>query len=171
MDEEFMDASLIVLLAEDNRDDAFLMQRAFKHHGLMRPPHIVDDGAKAIAYLAGEGVYSDRTTHPFPGLIILDLKMPRVDGFEVLQWLQDHPDYRVIPTIVWSSSADQRDVKHAYCLGANAYLCKPSDFPEFKAMLGRLLAFWEDCLKPGPVPQAPTCESLGETHPFSRVRK
>jgi CheY-like chemotaxis protein len=171
MDEEFMDASLIVLLAEDNRDDAFLMQRAFKHHGLMRPPYIVDDGAKAIAYLAGEGVYSDRTTHPFPGLIILDLKMPRVDGFEVLQWLQDHPDYRVIPTIVWSSSADQRDVKHAYCLGANAYLCKPSDFPEFKAMLGRLLAFWEDCLKPGPVPQAPTCESLGETHPFSRVRK
>lgn len=162
-----MDPSLTVLLVEDNETDAFLMQRAFKSHGLMRPPHVVEDGAKAIDYLAGEGIYSDRVAHPFPGLIILDLKMPGTDGFVVLQWLRDHPDFRVIPTIVWSSSSDQRDVKHAYCLGANGYLCKPTDFGEFKRMLGRLLAFWEDCLKPPPLPQAPTCESLKDSHPFA----
>ena len=165
-----MDPSSSVLIAEDNPDDALLMQHAFKSHGLMRPPHIVDNGADAIAYLAGEGIYSDRVAYPFPNLIILDLKMPRVDGFQVLEWIKDHPDFRVIPTVVWSSSSDQRDVKHAYCLGANGYLCKPNDFPEFKAMLGRLLAFWDDCLKPSPMPGMPSCESLKETHPFSSVR-
>jgi len=165
----FMDPSLSVLLAEDNRDDAFLMERAFKQHGLMRPPHIMENGADAIAYIAGEGIYSDRVAHPFPNLIILDLKMPRVDGFQVLEWIRDHPDFRVIPTVVWSSSSDPRDVKHAYCLGANGYLCKPNDFPEFKTMLGHLLAFWDDCLKPGPAPHAPSCESLKGAYPFSAV--
>ena len=158
---------MIVLLAEDNHDDAFLMQRAFKAHGLMRPPHIVDNGGDAIAYIAGERIYSDRIAYPFPNLVILDLKMPRVDGFQVLEWLRDHPDFRIIPTVVWSSSPDQRDVKHAYCLGANGYLCKPTDFPKFKAMLGRLLAHWDDCLKPAPVPHLPDCASLKESHPFS----
>jgi len=162
-----MDPSLTVLLVEDNETDAFLMQRAFKSHGLMRPPHVVEDGAKAIEYLKGEGIYGDRVAHPFPGLIILDLKMTGTDGFVVLQWLRDHPDFRVVPTVVWSSSSDQRDVKHAYCLGANGYLCKPTDFAEFKRMLGRLLAFWDDCLKPPPLLQAPSCESLKDTHPFA----
>jgi CheY-like chemotaxis protein len=166
----FMDPSVNVLLAEDNPDDAFLMQRAFESHGLMRPPHIVEDGAQAIAYLAGEGIYADRVTFPFPNLVILDLKMPRMNGFQVLEWIKEHPDFRVIPTIVWSSSSDQRDVKHAYCLGANGYLCKPTDFPEFKAMLGRLLAFWDDCLKPSMTPELPACDSLKQTHPFSAVR-
>lgn len=165
-----IDPSSSVLLAEDNRDDAFLMQRAFRDHGLMRPPHIVENGAEAIEYLLGEGAYSDRVKHPYPNLIILDLKMPGTDGFQVLQWVKDHPDFRIIPTVVWSASSDPRDVKHAYCLGANGYLCKPSDFPQFKAMLGRLLAFWNDCLKPTPMPHAPTCESLRGSHPFSGVR-
>jgi CheY-like chemotaxis protein len=162
-----MDPSLTVLLAEDNRDDALLMQAAFKQNGLMRPPHIVEDGEEAIAYLKGEGIYADRIRYPFPGLIILDLKMPRANGFDVLQWLKEHPDLRVIPTIVWSASSDVRDVKHAYCLGANGYLCKPSDFPEFKAMVGRMLAFWEDCIRPPPEPTGPSCDSLEKTHPFS----
>ena len=161
-----MDPSACVLLAEDNRDDAFLMQRAFKEHGLMRPLHIVDNGADAIAYIAGEGKFADRVEHPFPSMVILDLKMPGADGFEVLEWLRDHADFRVIPTIVWSSSSDQRDVKHAYCLGANAYLVKPTDFRQFKEMLGQLLVFWEQCLKPSPTPMMPNCESLKHAHPF-----
>ncbi len=163
-----MDPSFTVLLAEDNPDDALLMRQAFKAHGLMRPLHVVQDGRDAIAYIAGDGVFSDRVAHPFPNLVILDLKMPRVDGFEVLAWIQEHPDFRVIPTIIWSASADQRDVKHAYCLGANGYLFKPYDFPEFKAMLGRMLAFWDDCLKPVPIPGFPSCNALKETHPFGR---
>src|SRR5688500_9122357 len=169
VDKEAMDPSSSVVIAEDSHDDAFLIQRAFKDHGSMRPPHIVNDGAEAIAYIAGEGIYADRMTYPFPNLIILDLKMPRVDGFQVLEWLRDHPDFRVIPTVVWSASSDQRDVKHAYCLGANGYLCKPTEYPQFKAMLGRLLAFWDDCLKPAPMPSTPTCESLKDAHPFSAV--
>lgn len=164
-----MDPGLTVLLAEDNRDDAFLMQRAFKLHGLMRPPQIVENGLDAIEYISGKGIYADRVAHPVPDMVILDLKMPRADGFEVLEWLKSHPDFRVIPTIVWSSSSDQRDVKHAYCLGANAYLCKPTDFPAFRAMLGRLLAFWDDCVKPAAVPGGITCESVKNTHPFSGV--
>jgi CheY-like chemotaxis protein len=162
-----MDPSQVVLLAEDNPDDALLMQQAFKSHGLMKPLHIVHDGSDAIAYLVGEGIYADRVAHPFPTLVILDLKMPRVSGFDVLQWLLDHPDFRVIPTIVWSSSADQRDVKHAYCIGANGYLVKPNDFQQFKAMVGRLLGFWENCEKPGAGPSVPTCASVQNTDPFA----
>jgi CheY-like chemotaxis protein len=102
--------------------------------------------------------------------MILDLKMPRVSGFEVLEWLNEHPDYRVIPTIVWSSSADRRDVKHAFCLGAHGYLCKPGDHQQFVAMVGRLLAFWQDCEKPGVQPGDPSCEVLKDREPFSGAR-
>ena len=161
-----MDPSLVVLLAEDNPDDAMLMQRAFKQNGVMRPPHIVQDGAHAIDYLSGNNAFADRKAHPFPSVLILDLKMPRVSGFEVLEWLMNHPDYRVIPTVVWTSSSDTRDVKHAFCLGANAYLCKPSSYDTFVAMVGRMLAFWNDCLKPGIEPIEPSCDKLKDRQPF-----
>ena len=161
-----MDPSLQVLLAEDNSDDALLMQRAFKRNGLMRPPHIVQDGALAIEYFLGENIYADRVAYPFPSIVILDLKMPRVGGFEVLEWLLNHPDYRVIPTIIWTSSSDTRDVKHAFCLGANAYLCKPTSFDAFVGMVGRMVAFWDDCLKPGIDPGGPSCAELKQRQPF-----
>ena len=160
------DPSLEVLLVEDNEEDAMLMQRAFKHHGLMRPPPIVHDGDEAIDYLLGRNVYADRIAHPFPSIVILDLKMRRMSGFDVLKWILDHPDYRVIPTIVWTSSADTRDVKQAFCLGANAYLCKPSSYDTFVEMVGRLLAFWNDCLKPGVEPIEASCSKLKDRDPF-----
>ena len=162
-----MDPSTVVLLAEDNPDDAMLMQRAFHQNGLMRPPHIVSDGADAIDYLLGQNAFLDRMAHPFPSILILDLKMPRVSGFQVLEWLLDHPDYRVIPTIVWSGSSDTRDVKHAFCLGANAYLCKPSRYDTFVAMVGRMIAFWDDCLKPNIEPSEPACDKLQHRNPFA----
>lgn len=162
-----MGTIVTVLIAEDDDNDALLIQRAFKENGLPRPPHIVGDGSEAIAYMHGDGIYADRVAHPFPNVVILDLKMPRVSGFEVLEWLNQNPDYRVIPTIVWSNSADRRDVKHAFCLGAHGYLCKPSDYNEFEAMVGRLLAFWEDCEKPGVDPADPACQILKDRKPFS----
>src|SRR6185503_6779520 len=125
-----MDTTITVLIAEDNDDDALIIQRAFRQNGLPRPVQIVHDGSVAIDYLAGNGIYGDRIIYPFPNIVVLDLKMPRVSGFEVLQWLNEHPDYRVIPTIVWSSSADRRDVKHAFCIGAHAYLCKPTSYDQ-----------------------------------------
>jgi two-component system response regulator len=143
-----------------------LLRQAFHRNGIMRPINLVEDGSQAIDYLLGEKIYADRVAHPFPNILLLDLKMPLVSGFEVLKWIQDHPDYRVIPTIVLTASADTRDVKHAFCLGANAYLCKPSSFQTFVEMVGRMLAFWEDCLKPGVEPTEPPCAELADRDPF-----
>jgi CheY-like chemotaxis protein len=120
---------------------------------------IVSDGTEAIAYLAGEGAFANRVAHPYPHLIILDLKMPRVTGLEVLAWLHARPDMMVIPTLVWSSSSDLRDVRQAYCLGANGYLVKPADFQQFKQMLADVFRFWDHCLKPTPN-MSPTCSEL-----------
>ena len=159
-----------ILLAEDNEDDALLIQRAFKQNGAPRPLQIARDGDTVIQYLRGDGAFADRTKHPYPDVVILDLKMPLVSGFEVLEWLNENPDYRVIPTIVWSSSADRRDVKHAFCLGAHAYLCKPPGFEELVGMVARMLAFWEDCEKPGVEPSDPQCQSLKHRKPFSRAQ-
>lgn len=159
-----------ILVAEDNDDDALFIQHAFKQSGLTRSPHIVHDGSGVIAYLRGDGEFTDRATHPFPDMVILDLKMPRVSGFDVLNWLNENPDFRVIPTIIWSSSADRRDVKHAFCLGAHAYLCKPPGFNQLEAMVRRLLAFWEDCEKPGVEPSDPKCHNLKDRKPFSGAR-
>lgn len=142
------DPAITVLLVEDNADDALLMQRAFKSQGLERPPHICADAVEAIDYLKGEGKFADRLTFPFPHLIITDLKMPRGDGFELLAWLRQHVEAMVIPTIVWSSSDDPRDVKRAYMLGANSYMRKPSDFQEFKNMVADMFRFWDRCEKP-----------------------
>ena len=86
--------------------------------------------------------------------------MPGSDGFDVLAWLREHPDLTVIPTLVWSSSADARDVKRAYCLGANGYLCKPTDFQKFKEMVGDMFRFWDRCEKPA-TDTGPTCTELG----------
>lgn len=155
-----MDPSIVVLLVEDNPDDALLMQRAFQSHGIMRPSHICRNGSEAISYLSGAGVYADRKTYPYPHIVITDLKMPGSDGFDVLAWLREHPDLTVIPTLVWSSSADARDVKRAYCLGANGYLCKPTDFQKFKEMVGDMFRFWDRCEKPA-TDTGPTCTELG----------
>ena len=161
-----MDPSLCVLVAEDNSDDALLMQRAFKSQGLTNPLHIVTDGTEVLRYLKGEGPFSDRVAHPYPDVIILDLKMPRMNGFEVLEWLQQNKDKSVIPTLVWSSSADARDVKRAYCLGANGYLMKPTDFQQFKQMVGDVMRYWEHCLKPAPnLPSSRATEQLSKSSP------
>lgn len=145
-----MDRNLTVLLAEDNPDDALLMQRAFKAQGITNPLRIVADGSEVISYLEGQGSFADRDTNPFPRFIILDLKMPRMSGLEVLAWLRAHPECMVVPTLVWSSSSDQRDVKQAYLLGANGYLVKPTDFQQFKQMLTDVFRFWDHCVRPHP---------------------
>jgi CheY-like chemotaxis protein len=166
----FVDSGISVLVAEDDQNDAFILQRAFKECGLQRPPHVVHDGIEAIEYMHGDPPFDDRILHPFPNILILDLKMPRASGFDVLQWINQHPDYRVIPTIVLSASADRRDVKHAFCLGAHAYLCKPGSYNEFTDLIRRLLSFWELCQKPGVEPVEPECDTLKATHPIAGAR-
>ena len=147
-----------ILIVEDHPDDAFFIQRAFRQSGVERIPHICGTVRDAIGYLEGSGRYADRTQFPFPNLLVTDIKMPEQSGFDLLRWIRDHPQFQIIPTVIMSSSHLPEDVKLAYCLGANAYLCKPVEPIQFREMFMALLRFWNCC----EIPQtdAPSCEEL-----------
>ncbi|PSB21053.1 two-component system response regulator [filamentous cyanobacterium CCP2] len=115
----------VFLLAEDNRADVLLTQRAFRALGFPHVLQIVDHGEAAIDYLAGQGAYDDRDRHPFPALLLLDLKMPRKTGFEVMEWLQQQQLSIQVPIVVLSTSNNQIEIDRAYGLGATSYLLKP----------------------------------------------
>ena len=130
------------LVAEDDENDVFFLQRAFQQAKIENPLHVVRDGQEAIDYLSGAGKFSDRNLYPLPQLFILDLKMPRKTGLDVLVWLQEQPELRCIPVVVLSSSAQARDIDKAYDLGANAFVVKPASV-EKRVELARLIgAFW-----------------------------
>ncbi len=117
-------AEKLVMLVEDDEDDVFFMQRAFKEAALPSRLEILRNGEAAIEYLSGRNGFSDRTKFPLPGFIFLDLKMPVVNGFEVLSWMRTQPNFE-IPVAVLSSSPEERDLKRARELGAACYLIKP----------------------------------------------
>jgi len=132
----------VILLAEDEEDYVLLIRRAFSQANIPNPLHVVWNGQEAIAYLKGDGKYSNREEYPLPDLFLLDLKMPRVNGFEVLQWLRSQPGLATLRVLVLTSSDAIRDVNEAYKLGANSFLVKPIDFQDF-AQLSRLISeFW-----------------------------
>lgn len=114
-----------LLLVEDNEDDVFIFQRAFRRAGLHDPLQVVADGQEAIDYLAGVGRYADRVAHPWPSLVFLDLKLPRRSGHEVLAWIASRPELPMLPVIVLTSSAELRDLQRSRELGALHYLVKP----------------------------------------------
>src|SRR5438477_12877403 len=115
----------VILLAEDREDDVLLIRRAFNKANLLNPLHLVHDGDEAIAYLKGEGQFANRAEYPLPSLLLLDLKMPRRDGFEVLQWVREQSSLKALRVIVLTSSEHIQDVNRAYDLGANSFLVKP----------------------------------------------
>ena len=117
-----------ILLIEDDSNDMLLLQRAFRRAGISHPLQIVSDGDQAVSYLRGDQQFADRAVHPLPSLILLDLKLPRRSGLEVLQWLRQEAseDVKKIPVIVLTSSRLSEDVDQAYSLGANSYMAKPS---------------------------------------------
>lgn len=119
-----------ILLVDDNEDDVFIMQTAFKKLRIPNPIRTVTDGEEAIAYLSGEGRYGDRAEYPLPGVVLLDLNMPRRNGFEVLAWIRKQPRLRTLTVHILSASMRQVDVEHALTLGANSYLVKPSKVQE-----------------------------------------
>ena len=131
-----------VLLVEDDPHDVTLVSMAFRDssHEL----HVVCDGQHAVRYLSGTGIYSDRQQFPLPHVILLDLKMPRVNGLEFLKWLrhQSPGDLRLLPVIIMSSSDEPSDVKAAYALGVNSYLVKPIQWQEFQERMKALNLFW-----------------------------
>lgn len=120
-----MKNSGLLLLVEDNEDDVFIFQRAFRRAGLGHPLQVVSDGQEAIDYLAGIGPYADRAAYPLPSLIFLDLKLPRRSGHDVLAWIATQPDLAPAPVIVLTSSAEARDLQRSRELGALHYLVKP----------------------------------------------
>jgi CheY-like chemotaxis protein len=131
-----------ILIAEDMEDDALLLERAFNLIGLANPVRLMGDGAEVIEYLRGAGRYADRAMFPFPRVLFTDLKMPQVGGFELLEWLREHPEHAVVPTIVLSSSGEPSDVRRAYELGAHAYLVKPCSMEDLQKMMRRMYEFW-----------------------------
>ena len=133
-----------VLLVEDDANDVMLTARAFEQAGFVNPLQVVPDGEAAIAYLSGEGRYADRQRYPFPILLLLDLKLPRVSGFEVLAWLRAVPDIRRLPVIVLTSSEQSPDINRAYDQGANSYLVKPVEFDDLKEMIEKFHIYWVD---------------------------
>ncbi len=143
-----MDQEFPILIAEDNEDDAMILQRALRKAGFKHPFHVSKDGADVIAYLKGQKPYEDRRTFPFPRIIITDLKMPIMDGFQLLEWLQKHAECNVIPRLVLSSSQAEKDVTRAYQLGVNSYLQKPATFEELVENLRLVFTYWSMCVTP-----------------------
>ena len=148
----------VVLLIDDLEDDLLLIRRAFEKAGLSNPLHCVRSGQEAIEYLTGAGRYADRAEYPLPDLILLDLKMPAMDGFEVLTWIRKQPGIRTIAVVVLTSSELIKDVNRAYALGANSFLTKPLDFENYTELSKVINEYWvarvktPDSFRPPPKP-------------------
>jgi len=134
-----------ILHVEDEDSDILLLQLAFSEAGITVPVHVATDGQKAIDYLSGAGQYADRKQFPLPCLVLLDLKLPRKSGFEVLEWIRAQPILRRLVVIVLSSAEYECDIDQAYELGANSYLVKPMDIAERQRMCRSLNAWWLGC--------------------------
>lgn len=152
-----------ILWVEDDPDDVLLIGRAIRKAGLDQPA-LARDGQEAVEYLSGSGKFSDRTAYPFPSLILLDLKLPKKSGFEVLQWLRARQETCRIPVVMFTSSRERVDVDRAYELGANAYLLKSVDHEDLVEALKRVQNFW---LALNLNPSIPTPQ---EAAPASEVR-
>ncbi len=136
-----------ILIVDDDPNDVFLFKRAFQENKIPNPLRILSDGAEAIACLEEASAQRAGESNPYPGLIILDLKMPRKTGLEVLMWLKDHPECYVIPTIIFTSSSQLIDVKLSYAHGANSFIVKPAALPELKAVVKTIYDYWNLCQK------------------------
>lgn len=130
-----MAKSSTILLAEDESSDVFLMRRALQKAGISNKLNVVRDGEEALHYIQGNGKFADRTSHPIPAVILLDLNMPKKSGFEVLEWIRSQNELRGLPVIILSTSSQENDVRKAYELGANSYLTKPPDFEKLVDMV------------------------------------
>src|SRR5436190_15269103 len=137
-----------ILVVDDDEDDRYLIKRAFEKIGVTDPIHPVIDGVEAIEYMMGEGRFSDRKKYAYPTFILSDLKMPRKDGFAVLEFLKSNPEWAVIPTIIFSASSDLDDIKKAYMLGASSYHIKPQSHEALQTQLGVINDYWMTCQVP-----------------------
>jgi CheY-like chemotaxis protein len=132
----------VILLIEDNLDDEALTLRAFRKSNLRNEVKVARDGAEALDYLFGTGDYTERDASDTPYLILLDLKLPKVDGLQVLQRIRGDERTRLLPVVVLTSSREQEDMIRSYSLGANSYVRKPVDFNRFVEAIQNLGLYW-----------------------------
>jgi two-component system response regulator len=131
-----------ILLVEDNPDDELLTLMAFRENNILNNIVIAKDGEEALDYLFGKGMYSDRDVNILPQLILLDLKLPKVDGLEVLQQIRSTAGTMYLPVVVLTSSREEMDIIKSYQLGANSYIRKPVDFEQFSDAIKQLGLYW-----------------------------
>ncbi len=135
--------SLVVLMAEDNKHDVVATRRAWKQHKISNPLHVVRDGEECLDYLHRRGPYSEPGAAPYPDLLLLDLKMPKLDGLGVLKAIREDQRLQRLAVVVLTTSAADEDRVASYDLGANAYIRKPVGFDNFAAAIGAINLFWE----------------------------
>src|SRR5689334_22536778 len=121
----------VIFVVDDSEDDIHLIRKAFRKAYVLNPVFAVTSGDEAICYLQGEGKYLNRDEYPLPDLMLLDLKMPGLDGFDVLSWVRSQPGLHCLRIVVLAGSQELRDVNRAYRLGANSFMVKPADFQNF----------------------------------------
>jgi two-component system response regulator len=131
-----------ILLVEDNADDEVLALRAFSKSNISNPIVVARDGAEALDYLFAQGQYADRDSRDLPAVVLLDLKLPKIDGLEVLRQIRGNEQTRMMPVVILTSSRHDEDLVSSYNLGANSYVRKPVDFNEFVAAVGQLGMYW-----------------------------
>ncbi len=137
-----MDGIKPVLAADDNPDDLRLLQFAWRSANASAPLEVVQGGEEIIAYLSGSDRFADRRLYPLPQLLLLDLKMPRKDGFEVLQWIRGRPGLKRLPVVVLTASLHKEDVQRAFDVGASAFLVKPVELQQLVQMVKAIDGFW-----------------------------
>jgi CheY-like chemotaxis protein len=137
-----------ILLVDDDPNDLLFLQLAFQAAGVTSRIQTAGSGDEAVAYLSGEGKFSDRGTYVYPDFVITDLKMPNGDGFAVLEHFKENPEWAIIPTVVLSGSQDNDDIKKCYLLGASAYHVKPSSPTALRALVKTMHDYWLMCELP-----------------------
>jgi CheY-like chemotaxis protein len=134
--------SSTILYVDDDDNDVLLLKHALRSTKLAFNLQVVNDPEKAGAYLAGEGIYADRKTYPMPALVLLDLKMPRMNGMEVLAWIRSQPALKRLVVVVLTASNQEVEVNRAYEMGANSYLVKPVELESLVEIVRGLLSYW-----------------------------
>ena len=132
----------VILLVEDNPDDVKLTERALKKSNILNPVVVARDGVEALDYLFGRGIFEGRDRRQLPQIVLLDLKMPKVDGIEVLRAIRADPATKQIPVVILTSSAEEKDIASSYELGVNSYIVKPVGFADFVDQVSKLVVYW-----------------------------
>jgi len=147
-----------ILVVEDNENDVLLIRRTLERSGILNPRHFVKSGEEAINYLVGVGPYANRERFPFPELVLLDLKLVQMDGFEVLKWVRAHPHFKDLRVVVLTSSSNIRDVNKAYQLGANSFLVKPLELENIASFFATIwIQLWKANNTPAPEKMTAPC--------------